>query len=171
MNSSLGEPSSHITTITTAATERLHCRGAGNKLPALLKTLQEDNLGEDVEVSVETSGGDSGDSEVPIKCSSKEGKPKPGDVSENVKFILCCVCSKRVLDSGTVVRLALMISNVKPLHMPPVLDIQHVVPPELSSYVQITGLVKCYKALNLSLNLSLRGTALLLVPEGNNNPL
>ena len=59
---------------------------------------------------MEASGSDSGDSEVPIKCSSKEGKPKPGDVGEtvksgeNVKSILCCVCSKRVLDSDTVVR-------------------------------------------------------------------
>ena len=34
---------------------------------------------------------------------------------------------------------ALMINNVKPLHMPPVLDIQHVVLSELSSYVQTTG--------------------------------
>ena len=95
------------TTTATAATECLRRRGAGNKLPALLKTLQEDNLSEDVEVSVEASGGDSGDSEVPMKCSSKEGKPKPGDAGENVKPILCCVCSKRVLDSETVVRCSL----------------------------------------------------------------
>ena len=34
---------------------------------------------------MEASDGDSGGSEAPIKCSSKEGKLKPGDVSENVK--------------------------------------------------------------------------------------
>ena len=67
--------------------------------------------------------------------------------------------------------IALMISNVKPLHMPPVLDIQHVVLLELSFFVQTTGLANCYKALNLSLDLSLRGTVLLLVPKGNNNTL
>ena len=60
---------------------------------------------------------------------------------------------------------ALMINNVKLLHMPPVLDIQHVVLPELSFYVQTTGLANCYKALNLSLNFSLSGTVLLLVEE------
>ena len=93
----MGESSSHASTTTNAATKRR--RSAGNKLPALLKALQEDSLCEDVEAS----GGDSGDSEAPIKCSSKEGKPKPGDVGENVKSIICCVCSKRVLDSDTVV--------------------------------------------------------------------
>ena len=74
MNSSLGEPSFHATTFATAATERLCRRGAGNKLPALFKALQEDGLSEDMEVSVEASGCDSGDNEDPIKCSSK-GKP------------------------------------------------------------------------------------------------
>ena len=102
MNSSSCESSSHATA--TAATKRLRRRGAGNKLPALLKALQEDSLSEDVEISVEASGGDSGDSEVPIKCSSKEGNPKSGDVGESGKFILCCVCSKRVSDNDTVVR-------------------------------------------------------------------
>ena len=59
-------------------------------------------------VSVEASGGDNGgDNEVPIKYRSKEGKPKSGDVSENVEPILCCVCSKLVLDSDTVVRCSL----------------------------------------------------------------
>ena len=59
-------------------------------------------------VSVEASGGDNGgDNEVLIKYSSKEGKPKSGDVSENVEPILCCVCSKLVLDSDTVVRCSL----------------------------------------------------------------
>ena len=65
----------------------------------------------------------------------------------------------------------LMISDAKSLLMPPVLDVQHVVLPELSSYVQTTGLANCYKALNLSLNLSLRETVLLLVPKGSSNPL
>ena len=92
MNSSLGE-SSHATTTATAtgANERLRHRGAGSKLPAFLKALQEDSISEEVEVSVEASGGDSGDSEAPIKCSSKEGKLKPGDVGENVKSIYSAV--------------------------------------------------------------------------------
>ena len=111
MNLSSGESSSQAPTTTTAATnERPRRRGAGNKLPALLEALQEDSLSEDVEaaVSVEASGGDNGgDNEVPIKYSSKEGKPKSGDVSENVEPILCCVCSKLVLDSDTVVRCSL----------------------------------------------------------------
>ena len=95
MNSNLGESSFHATTTATAATEHLCRRGAGNKLPALFRALQEDSFSEDMEISVEASGCDSGDNEAPIKCSSK-GKPKPSDVGENVKSTLCCVCSKRV---------------------------------------------------------------------------
>ena len=111
MNSSSVESSSQAATTTTAATtERPRCKGAGNKLPALLEALHEDSHSEDVEaaVSVEASGGDNGgDSEVSLKYSSKEGRPKSGDVSEDVKSILCCVCSELVLDSDTVVQCSL----------------------------------------------------------------
>ena len=114
--------SSQATTTKTAAiTERPRHRGAGNKLSALLEAQQEDSLSEDVEaaVSVKVSGGDNGgDSEVPIKHSSKEGKPKSGDVSENLEPepILCCVCFELVLDSDTVVWLPLVPKgNNKPL--------------------------------------------------------
>ena len=104
------------TTKTTAITERPRHRGAGNKLSALLEALSEDV---EAAVSVEASGGDNGgDSEVPIKHSSKEGKPKSGDVSENLEPepILCCVCSELVLDSDTVVWLPLVPKgNNKPL--------------------------------------------------------
>ena len=79
MSVSSDESSSHATTTATAVNEHLCRRGAGNKLPALLKALQEDSLSEEVEVSVEASGGDNGDSEAPIKCSTKEGRPKPGE--------------------------------------------------------------------------------------------
>ena len=125
-----------------------------------------------MEVSVEASGGDSGDSEAPIKCSSKEGKPKPGDVGENVKSTLCCVCSKRVLDSDTVVRCSLDDKQCEVIaHVSCAGYTTRGASRAISSYVQTIGLANCYKALNLSLNLSLRGTVLLLVPKGDNNPL
>ena len=145
------------------AAEVLH----GSKLPAFLKALQE----EEVEVSVEASGGDSGESEAPIECSSKEGKLKPGDVGENVKSILCCICSKRVLDRDTVVQCSHDDKQCEAIARASCAGYTTVVLPELNSYVQTTGLANCYKALNLSLNLSLRGTILLLVPKGNNNLL
>ena len=44
MNSSAGESSPHATATATAVNERLRRRGAGNKLPALLKALQEDSI-------------------------------------------------------------------------------------------------------------------------------
>ena len=83
MNSSSGESTTTAATAATASIECLRYRGAGNKLPALLKVVQEDILSEDMRIPVEASGGDS---EVPMKYSSKEGKPKSGDVSGNLSL-------------------------------------------------------------------------------------
>ena len=65
---------------------------------------------------------------------------------------------------------ALMISSAKLLHMHPVLNIQHMELPELSCYVQSTGLVNCYKALNLSVKSQSKGTHSATGSKGKQQP-
>ena len=112
-------------------------------------------------------GGDSGDSEVPITCSSKEGKPKPGDVGENVKSILCCVCSKRVLDSDTVVRCSLDDKQCKAIAHASCAGYTTRGASRTKFLCVDHRASKVLQGSKSKLKFQLRGTALVLVPKGN----